>query len=658
MPASSPTIPAAVDLDPAEVDRRLRGVNASAAKGDAWLDLFGADLSDGAEDWLRSRRAALDAPPPAPPPPAERLALLRAELGRAGVDGFVLPRTDAHGSEYLPPAEERLAWLTGFTGSAGQAAVLPNRAAVFVDGRYTVQVRQEVDADLFEIVSLVERPPTRWLEEALRGGQTLGYDPALHTRGGIERLEKAAALKGATLKALDANPIDAVWRERPPPPIAPVQIHEERYAGETSAAKRSWIAAEVGRAGADCLLVSAADSVAWLLNVRGSDIPYNPLVLSHLLLDGDGRSRWFVDPAKLPPGLALDNAIETLPPDALMPALDGLKGARVLVDPARVHALFAGRLRAAGATLVAADDPIVLAKAIKNATEVQGAKDAQARDGIALCRFLAWLDRHAPGGGVDEIKAADRLEDLRGEHPLYRGLSFPTISAHGPNAALPHYRTAAASNRKLSGGVYLVDSGAQYPDGTTDVTRTIALGTVGNEARRRFTQVLKGHVAVAAQAFPAGTTGAQLDPLARTALWASGTDFDHGTGHGIGSYLCVHEGPQNLSKRGTATALKPGMIVSNEPGYYKEGAFGIRIENLVLVVEAAIEGAERPMLAFETLTLAPIDRRLIETDFLTEDERAWLDAYHARVLAEIGPHLDGATRGWLTRACAPLRAAS
>ncbi|MCB1882954.1 MAG: aminopeptidase P family protein [Geminicoccaceae bacterium] len=648
-------VPPDLGRPPAEVDRLLRGLNASAVEGESWLALFGDALSPQSRDWLIERRRTLAEAAPLPPV-AERLRLVRAELARQGVDGFVLPRTDQYGSEYLPPGEERLAWLTGFTGSAGQAIILSERAAIFVDGRYTVQAGQEVDEDLFETVHLVDHPPARWLEEALAEGQAVGYDPALHTKAGIERLKKAAARRGAVLKPLADDPIDAVWAGRPPAPIAPIALLDEARAGESSAAKRARIAAEVVKEGADRLLVTAADGIAWLLNVRGADIPFNPLTLSHLLLDADGRARWFVDPAKLPPSLVLDDAVEPLPPSALAPTLDGLGGARVLVDPARVHAVFAERLEAAGATLVAADDPIVPAKAIKNPVEVQGARDAQARDGVALCRFLAWLDANAPSDGLDEIEAAARLETFRAGHPLFRGPSFPTISAHGPNAALPHYRTNPASNRALTDGVYLVDSGAQYPDGTTDVTRTVAIGTSEPDATRCFTLVLKGHVALARQRFPTGTTGGQLDALARMALWGAGLDFDHGTGHGIGSYLCVHEGPQRIAKSGGGVALKPGMIVSNEPGYYRAGAFGIRIENLLLVTEDSHDGDERPMLGFETLTLAPIDRRLIDAALLDPGEQGWLDAYHARVLRELGPCLEGADAAWLAAACRPLAA--
>ena len=646
-------VPPDFDRPPAEVDRVLKGLNASAAEGEAWLVLFGEDLPTESRDWLIERRRALSEAVP-PSPVAGRLELLRAELARQAVDGFVLPRTDQYGSEYLPPGEERLAWLTGFTGSAGQAIVLSDRAAVFVDGRYTVQAAQEVDGDLFEIVHLVDRPPARWLADVLAKGQAVGYDPALHTEAGIERLRKAAANRGALLKPLACNPIDAVWTGRPPPPIAPVVALDERHAGESSVAKRVRIAGRVAQAGAEYLIVTAADGIAWLLNVRGSDIPFNPLTLSHLLLDAKGGARWFVDPAKLPPTLALDDAIETLPPSALAPALDGLGGARVLVDPARVHAVFAERLRAAGASLVAADDPIVLAKAVKNPIEAQGARDAQARDGVSVCRFLAWLDANAPSEDLDEIGAAARLESFRAQHPRYRGPSFPTISAHGPNAALPHYRTNPVSNRALTEGIYLVDSGAQYPDGTTDVTRTVALGTSEPDTRRCFTLVLKGHIALARQRFPAGTDGGQLDALARASLWQAGLDFDHGTGHGIGSYLCVHEGPQRIAKSGAGVALKPGMIVSNEPGYYRPGAFGIRIENLLLVVEAPNEGDERHMLGFETLTLAPIDRRLIDPALLDFGERDWLDAYHARVRREMSQHLKDADAVWLDAACRPL----
>lgn len=589
---------------------------------------------------------------------AERLAAVRAELQQQGVDGFVLQRTDQHGSEYLPAGEERLAWLTGFTGSAGQAIVLPAAAAVFSDGRYTVQLDHEVDPALFEPCHITERPPTGWLEEQLAPGMTLGYDPRLTRKAECQALERLCRGRDVSLAPLAANPIDRVWADRPPPPLSPVVRHDERYAGESSAAKRQRIAKLVAERGADWLLLTACDSIAWLLNVRGADVPYNPLCLSHLLLGAKGNAIWFVDPAKLTGGPVIDDTVETRAYEALDPALAELgrtKG-RVLVDPTQNAIAFSNLLRNAGARVVEAIDPVPLAKAKKNATEIAGALAAQRRDGAAVVRYLAWLARQPLDGTLDEAGAAARLLEERRYDALFRGPSFETVSALGPSAALPHYRATATSNRPLTGGtLYLLDSGGQYLDGTTDITRTIALGHPSTEMQTCFTLVLKGHIALSEAIFPEGTSGSQLDLLARQFLWRRGLDYDHGTGHGIGSYLCVHEGPQRLAKRGGDVALEPGMILSNEPGYYKPGEYGIRIENLVLVEPAPMpEGGDRKLLCFRNLSLAPIDRHLIDLHLLTEPERRWLDTYHARVKEELTPLLDTASRDWLEQATAPL----
>jgi len=589
---------------------------------------------------------------------AERLEALRQALRQQGVHGFVLQRTDQHGSEYLPPSEERLAWLTGFTGSAGQAVVLDDAAAVFTDGRYTVQIGQEVAGSLFERCNSAEQPANKWLESRLRPEMVVGYDPKLTRKAERQSLQRLCRNRGAELRALDANPIDALWQDRPAPPAAPVVAHDVQYAGEASVDKRRRIGEEVGKAGADWLLVTAADSIAWLLNVRGSDVPYNPLCLSHLLLAADGRARWFVDAAKLADGPVVDDGVEIRAYEALDAGLDevGAAGARVLVDPAANAVAFADRLDRAGARVIEATDPIPLAKAKKNLLEIEGALAAQRRDGAAIVRFLTWLDQQPHDGSITERDAAAHLHEERARHPFFRGPSFETISAHGPNSALPHYRVSETSNRPLTAGtLYLVDSGGQYLDGTTDITRTIALGQPSAEMSLRFTLVLKGHIALSEAVFPEGTAGSQLDILARQFLWRRGLDYDHGTGHGIGSYLCVHEGPQRLAKRGGDAALTPGMILSNEPGYYRPGSYGIRIENLVLIESAAMpEEGERPLLCFRNLTLAPIDRRLIDVHHLTEPERRWLDAYHARVLEELAPLLDRTCKAWLEQATAPL----
>ena len=587
----------------------------------------------------------------------ERLAALRERLKALEADGFFLPRTDEHGSEYLPPSSERVAWLTGFTGSAAQVLVLAQKAAVFSDGRYTVQLAQEVDEQLFERKHVIEEPPSRWLEANLPEGGRLGFDPFLVTRGQRERIEKVVAGRGGTLVPLSPNPVDEVWTDRPSPPVGMVHQLDDRYAGESSAAKRARLADEIAQKKADGLLLTGADSIAWLLNIRGQDIPYNPLCLSFALLGADATCRWFVDPRKLPPDLNLGNGVVPEPADRFLDALDELggTGSRVLVDPAEAHQGFLERLTRAGARLVEADNPVLLAKACKNAVEVEGAIAAQRRDGAAVVRFLAWLDGLELDGSVDEIGAAERLVAERAKDPLFRGESFPAISAHGPHGALPHYRASPASSRPLTGGtLYLIDSGGQYPDATIDITRTVALGPPTAEMRQRFTLVLKGHIGIATVVFPEGSTGAQIDSLARLALWRAGLDFDHGTGHGVGAYLCVHEGPGRISKTGGGVALKPGMILSNEPGYYKPEQYGIRTENLVVVEpREAPEGAERKLLGFRTLSLCPIDRRLIDAHLLTVEERAWVDAYHARVQEELKP-LVGDAAGWLDAACAPL----
>ncbi|SNB66052.1 Xaa-Pro aminopeptidase [Arboricoccus pini] len=585
---------------------------------------------------------------------AERLTALRGWLQERGLSGFYLPRTDEFGSEYLPANAERAAWLTGFTGSAAVVVVLTEKAAVFSDGRYTVQLAAEVDPELFERRHLVEEPPSAWIAARVQPKARIGYDPMLMRRAEIARLRSALEPVQGELVALDTNPLDEVWIDRPGPPKAPVSLQDELYAGEPSAAKRGRIGGEVAEKGADALFVTAADSIAWLLNIRGRDIPFNPLCLSHLLLETDGRCRWFVDPDKLPTGFRLDNAVAVEPPSALAAALADQKGRRVFVDTTLVHEGYLLKLEAAGARLVTGDDPIVRAKARKNAREIDGAIAAQLRDGAAVSRFLAWVDAQ-PVGSIDELAAAERLLAYRQADPLFRGESFPAISAYGPNASLPHYRCSPETNRPLSGGaLYLIDSGGQYQDATTDITRTVAVGAVPDEMKTHFTLVLKGHIAIDQALFPRGTTGAQIDALARLALWRHGLDFDHGTGHGIGAYLCVHEGPARISKAGNVP-LEPGMILSNEPGFYKSGAYGIRIENLLLVEEKpAPVGAERAILGFRTLTLCPIDRRLIQLPLLSIDEIAWIDAYHARVLTSLRPLLSGPEAAWLEMNCARL----
>jgi Xaa-Pro aminopeptidase len=587
----------------------------------------------------------------------DRLAALRGELARRKVHGFLVPRADEHQGEYVPPSAERLAWLTGFTGSAGLAAVLPDSAAIFVDGRYTLQARNEVEAGLYEQRHVSEAPASEWIAAQLKPGQVLGYDPRLHTVPEIERYAAAAARAGGTVSALDGNPLDAVWQDRPAAPLAPVVPHDLRFAGRGSEDKRRDIAAALIQDKIDSVALTAPDSVAWLLNIRGGDVPYTPLPLSFAILRADASVELFIDQRKLAPATRafLGNAVTVSPPDRFGPALEALKGKRVQVDPASASAWVFDRLKSGGAEIHRGADPCLIAKACKNDVELDGTRAAHRRDGAALTRFLAWLAATAPKGDLREIAVSDRLEQYRSQGEHFRGLSFPTISGAGSNGAIVHYRAAPASEQALvPGSFYLVDSGAQYLDGTTDVTRTIAIGEVTPEMRDRFTRVLKGHIALATCRFPKGTTGSQLDALARHALWQVGLDYDHGTGHGVGSFLSVHEGPQRISKVGNSQALLPGMIVSDEPGYYRAGAYGIRIENLVAVVALEHEAAERPLYGFETLTLAPIDRNAIEPALMSDEEINWLDGYHARVREELAPLVDSATARWLATATEPL----
>ncbi len=586
------------------------------------------------------------------------LPLLRAAMANAGIDGLYIPHEDEYQNEYLPAANERLAWATGFTGSAGAAFVFADRAILFVDGRYTLQAGDQTPRDLIEIEAAPDPGPFGWLAGARFSGQRLGYDPRLVSPASRERLARAAARAGAELVALDANPVDMAWTGRPAGPLEPVVPHPVAYAGKTAADKRAAIAAALARDGIDAAVITAPASLAWAFNIRGGDVACSPLPLGRAILSADGRADLFLDPAKVDEALRrhLGNGVTLRPPAELEAALDALTGQKVSLDPEVASAWFEDRLRAAGARMVSARDPIALPKACKNSTEIAGTRAAHRRDGVAVTRFLHWLATQAQSGTVTEIDAALKLEGLREDATEMRDLSFETISGAGPNGALPHYRVSTATSRPLAqGSLYLVDSGAQYLDGTTDVTRTVAIGAPVAAMRRHYTLVLKGHIRLALVRFPEGTTGTHLDVLAREALWAAGLDYQHGTGHGVGVYLGVHEGPQRIAKPWNDVALRPGMIVSNEPGYYREGAYGIRIENLQYVTDPApITGGETEMLGFETLTLAPLARDLIEVVLLTAQERAWVDAYHARVIAEIAEGLEGEAADWCRAACAPL----
>ena len=588
---------------------------------------------------------------------AARVAALRAELKRRGLDGFVVPRADRQQNEYLPASEERLSWLTGFTGSAGAAVVLTDHAAVFVDGRYTVQAEAQVDGAIFAIEHLVERPLDQWLEQNLNRGAKVGYDPWLHTGEQTEKLKRACTAAGAELVALDNNPIDALWRDRPAPPAGAVTLRELRLAGESAPDKLKRIRAEMARLRADTLLVSDPQNVAWAFNIRGADVAHTPLALAYALIPLEGRPALYVDSGKLNNDVrhALEQFADVRSTDDLVRDLGKLAGMTVRLDQASAAEAFMRLLAGQDAKPQRGADPIALMKATKNHAEIVGSRAAHKRDGAAVVRFLAWLDKEAPSGKLTEIDAVAALESFRRDTGALKDISFPTIAGAGPNGAIVHYRVTRASNRAIGKNeLFLIDSGAQYEDGTTDITRTIVVGEPTEEMRDRFTRVLKGHIAIATAVFPENTSGSQLDPLARTALWQAGLDFDHGTGHGVGSYLSVHEGPARISKLGTV-ALRRGMILSNEPGYYKTAAYGIRIENLVLVIAAPEPvAAEKPLNAFETLTLAPIDRRLIETGMLSPKERAWLNSYHERVHEVVGPLVDATTRSWLNAATRPL----
>ncbi|MEA4838919.1 MAG: aminopeptidase P family protein [Rhodospirillaceae bacterium] len=587
--------------------------------------------------------------------PLDRLRRLMAEKG---IDAYLVPRADEHQGEYVPASAMRLQWLTGFSGSAGIAAVTLKRAALFIDGRYTLQAATQTDPARFELCRIETHRPDVWLEEALSPGAKLGIDPWLHTPDAVERLRAACLRAKAELVPLDGNLVDALWTDRPHPPAEPAVPHPLIFAGRSSAEKRAGIAAALRRENENAVLLSAPDSIAWLLNIRGGDVPFTPLALSFALLHDDASVDLFIDPAKITADLPahLGPAVRLSPPDAFGPALDRLKGYRVRLDPAWAPVWAEMRLCAAGAQVVHGADPCLLPKACRNDVEMEGVRAAHRRDAVPMIVFLAWLDREAPKGTLSEIDCARQLDEMRRElgGPLYRGPSFPTISGTGPNGAIVHYSVTPASSRPLApGDLYLVDSGGQYLDGTTDITRTVAIGPAGEEEKHRFTLVLKGHIALARARFPLGVNGGQLDVLARRALWAEGLDYAHGTGHGIGSYLSVHEGPQRIAKAGSGQTLLPGMIVSNEPGYYKTDAYGIRIESVLAVIQDG-GAADMPMLAFETLTLVPIDRRLILPGLLDATERAWIDSYHAHVGKTVAPFLDERSQAWLAQATAPI----
>ena len=593
---------------------------------------------------------------------AKHLPLVRAEMAKQGLDGLLVPHEDEHQNEYLPDANERLAWVTGFTGSAGAGVVFADSAAVFVDGRYTVQVKAQTDDALFSRVPL--NVQNKWLSENVKAGQVIGYDPRLHSPDALDAIRAAVEKAGGSLKAVEGNPIDLAWSDRPSQPQAPVVPHPEEYAGESAASKRARIGKAIADKGADVAVLTAPSSLAWLFNIRGGDVIRTPLPLGQAIVRADGSASIFLDPAKVTNELPawLGDSVVLEAPEALEGALAKLSGQKVMIDPAISSAWYFEQLQGAGAKIVRAMDPCAIPRACKNEVEIEGSRRAHIRDGAALTRFLHWVDTVAQVELPDEREVVEALEGFREATGELKDLSFDTIAGVAANGALPHYKPVGSTIRKMEqGSLLLVDGGGQYLDGTTDVTRTMAIGEGTDEQRRMFTLVLKGHIAMATIRFPAGVSGMHLDAIARQHLWNAGFDYDHGTGHGVGSYLGVHEGPQRIANWGTTQPLLTGMILSNEPGYYREGEWGIRIETLQVVTAPSVpEGGERPMHGFEQLTLAPLDRKLIDVNLLTPQERQYVDDYHAEVLAKVGPLLadgvqkDEAALAWLKEQTRPL----
>ena len=589
---------------------------------------------------------------------ADRLFRFRAHLDELGLDGFIVPLTDEHQSEYVADYAKRLAWLTGFTGSAGHAIILKEKAAVFSDGRYTLQLDAQVDGAVFEKLHSIKEPPLTWLATNVGEGDKIGYDPFLHTIENLQQTESALQGKKAHVKPVTPNPIDAVWNDQPGEPNRAVVAHGLEYAGKSSEDKRSELAEGLKKKVADAAVITALDSIAWLFNIRSGDVLHTPVSLAFALLNSDGSAVLFLDESKSSSDLKahLGNRVELRSKEVFLSGLEALgeNGRSVLVDPASASAAIFQSLEDAGANIIKDADPCALPKAKKNDVEISGTKRAHVRDGATVTKILRWIDERAAEGGLSELDVVAKLREFRGQNDKFQDLSFDTIAGAGPNGAVIHYRVNEETNRKLEkDSVFLMDSGAQYLDGTTDITRTMAIGSAPIEARDRFTRVLKGHIALATAVFPEGTTGPQLDSFARRPLWEAGLDYDHGTGHGVGSYLAVHEGPGRIASVPNSIALEPGMIYSNEPGYYKPGAYGIRIENLVVVIKLVME-SEQPMLGFETITMAPIDRNMILPELLNEDERGWLNTYHAQVRESLSPTLKGEDLAWLKAATEPI----
>ncbi|MGR2664505.1 aminopeptidase P family protein [Vibrio campbellii] len=586
-----------------------------------------------------------------------RVNAIREWLAQHNIDALLVPHEDEYLGEYVPAHNERLHWLTGFTGSAGAAVITKDKAAIFVDGRYTVQVTKQVPADLFEYRHLIEEPALDWIKDHLANGASVAIDPRMHNSAWLDMAQ--AKLVGALeLKILDSNPIDELWHDRPAPVVSDVRLMATEAVGQSSESKRQEIAELVKKAGADSAVITALDSICWLLNVRGLDVSRLPVLLSHAILHSDSSVEYFLDPARLPAEFDthVGSGVTVHHPEALQARLETLTGKNVLVDPATSNAWFKLVLQNAGASVVSKADPCLMPKAAKNAVEIAGMKACHIRDGVAMSKFLSWLDAEVVAGNLhDEATLADKLEAFRSEDPTLMDLSFDTISAAGGNAAMCHYNheNQPEPGKLELNTLYLVDSGGQYLDGTTDITRTIAIGQPSQEMIKQFTLALKGHIGVARARFPKGTRGYQIDTLARQHLWAEGYDYDHGTGHGVGHFLSVHEGPASISKKQIDVPLTEGMVLSNEPGYYRADAFGIRIENLELVVETPTNG-DFPVLSFESLTRCPIDKRNINVDMLTRPELAWLNDYHQKVWDEISPLVEGDVKEWLRQATLPV----
>ncbi|HCM0979908.1 TPA: aminopeptidase P family protein [Vibrio parahaemolyticus] len=586
-----------------------------------------------------------------------RVNAIREWLAQHNIDALLIPHEDEYLGEYVPAHNERLHWLTGFTGSAGAAVITQHKAAIFVDGRYTVQVTKQVPNELFEYRHLIEEPALDWIQDNLTANASVAIDPRMHSSAWLDMAQAKLAGK-LELNILSSNPIDELWHDRPAPVVSDVRLMPTEAVGQSSESKRKEIAQLVAKAGADSAVITALDSICWLLNVRGLDVSRLPVLLSHAILHADSSVEYFLDPARLPAEFSahVGTGVTVHNPEALQSRLEAMSGKKVLLDPAISNAWFKLVLQNAGVSVIAAADPCLMPKAAKNEVEIAGMKACHIRDGVAMSKFLCWLDAEVAAGNLhDEATLADRLEAFRKEDPTLMDLSFDTISAAGGNAAMCHYNheNQPEPGKLELNTLYLVDSGGQYLDGTTDITRTIAIGQPSAEMIKQFTLALKGHIGVARARFPKGTRGYQIDTLARQHLWAEGYDYDHGTGHGVGHFLSVHEGPASISKKQIDVPLTEGMVLSNEPGYYRANAFGIRIENLELVVETPTNG-DFPVLSFESLTRCPIDKRNINVDMLTRPELAWLNDYHQKVWEQISPLVDGEVKEWLREATLPL----